>query len=272
MTPTPTSAFDWDASQYQRYAGERDRPFFDLTARIDAPAPERVVDLGCGDARLTQSLKRRWRNADVSGIDTSETMLDDARAAGRDHDVRLALGDVVSWRGADLDVIVSNAVLQWVPGHLQLLPGWVEALRPGGWLGFAVPGNAESPTHAVMRELAAEEPFASYLHGVRLLQPGPAIAEYSRLLLESGCAVDAWETTYQHVLTGPDPVVEWVRGTGLRPLLHALPDGVREQFLEVYAERMRSAYPAFETGAAQLTILPFRRLFVVAHKPNQTHV
>jgi trans-aconitate 2-methyltransferase len=272
MTPTPTGAFDWDASQYQRYAGERDRPFFDLTARIDAAAPAQVVDLGCGDARLTQSLKQRWPNADVGGIDTSATMLDDARSAGRDHDLRLELGDVVGWRGADLDVIVSNAVLQWVPGHLQLLPGWVAALRPGGWLAFALPGNADSPTHAVMRELAAEEPFASYMQGVRLLQPGCPIADYVRLLLECGCGVDAWETTYQHVLTGADPVVEWVRGTGLRPVLHALPDGVREQFLELYTDRMRRAYPPVETTAAPVTILPFRRLFVVARKANRIDV
>jgi len=266
MTTTTTGAFSWDAPQYQRYAGERDRPFFDLTTRIDASAPATVLDLGCGDARLTRTLKQRWPDADVSGIDTSAAMLDDARTAGRDRDVRLALGDVESWRAPRLDVIVSNAVLQWVPDHLRLVPGWVDTLAPDGWLAFAVPGNAGATTHSVMRELAAQAPFVSYLDGVRLLQPGYDLADYARPLLESGCVVDCWETTYQHVLTGPDPVVEWVRGTGLRPVLHALPDGVREQFLELYTEHMRIAYPSVPTPAGPVTILPFRRLFVVAHK------
>ncbi len=269
MATATAGAFNWDAPQYQRYADERDRPFFDLTSRIDSSTPASVIDLGCGDARLTQALKLRWPDAEISGIDTSTSMLEDARAAGRDRDVRLSLGDVVSWRGADLDVIVSNAVLQWVPDHLELMSDWVHALRPDGWLAFAVPGNAISPTHAVMRELAAQEPFASYLEGVRLLQPGYDRVDYARPLLESGCVVDSWETTYQHVLTGPDPVVDWVRGTGLRPVLHALPDGVRESFLELYTEEMRVAYPSTPTPVGPVTILAFRRLFVVAHKTIQ---
>ncbi len=266
MASTTTDGFSWDAPQYQRYAGERDRPFFDLTSRIDASAPATVLDLGCGDARLTQTLKQRWPNAVVSGIDTSTAMLDDARAARRDRDLELAVGDVASWRGRDLDVIVSNAVLQWVPGHLRLLPSWVDALTPDGWLAFAVPGNAGAATHAVMRELAEEAPFAQYLDGVRLLQPGYDLADYARPLLEAGCAVDAWETTYQHILTGADPVVDWVRGTGLRPILHALPAGVREEFVARYSERMGVAYPPMSTPAGPFTIMPFRRLFVVAHR------
>jgi len=272
MTTTTTGAFSWDAPQYQRYAGERDRPFFDLTVRIDVSAPATVLDLGCGDARLTRTLKQRWPDAEVSGIDTAATMLDDARSAGRDRDVHLALGDVASWHGADLDVIVSNAVLQWIPDHLRLIPGWVDALAPDGWLSFAVPGNAGAATHSVMRELAAQAPFASYLDGVRLLQPGYDLADYARPLLESGCVVDCWETTYQHVLTGHDPVVEWVRGTGLRPILHALPDGIRQEFLELYSERMRIAYPAVTTPSGAVTVLPFRRLFVVAHKVIRTKI
>jgi len=266
MTTTTAGAFNWDAPQYQRYAGERDRPFFDLTSRIDTSTPTRVIDLGCGDARLTQTLKLRWPDADVSGIDASASMLEDARVAGRDRDVRLSLGDVVSWRGTDVDVIVSNAVLQWIPDHLAVMSGWLDALRPNGWLAFAVPGNAVSPTHSVMRELAAQEPYAAFMKGVRLLQPGYDLVDYARPLLAAGCVVDSWETTYQHVLTGPDPIVDWVRGTGLRPILHALPDGVREEFLELYSERMRVAYPCVQTPAGPVTLLPFRRLFVVAHK------
>jgi trans-aconitate 2-methyltransferase len=272
MSDTTTGTFSWDAPQYQRYAGERDRPFFDLTSRVDASSPATVLDLGCGDARLTQTLKQRWPGADVSGIDTSAAMLDDAHAAGRDRDLQLTLGDVATWRGDNVDVIVSNAVLQWIPDHLALIPGWVDALAPGGWLAFALPGNAGAATHAVMRELAGLPAFAPYLDGVRLLRPGYELADYARPLLGSGCVVDCWETTYQHVLTGPDPVVEWVRGTGLRPILQALPDDVRAEFLELYSARMQLAYPAVASPAGPVTILPFRRLFVVVHKPMRTGV
>ncbi len=173
MSDDRAGVFTWDPHQYQHFAGERDRPFFDLTGRIDARSPAEVVDLGCGDARLTQTLKQRWPTAHIAGMDSSAAMLDDARSAGRDAGVDLTLGDVRSWTGSGLDVIVSNALLQWVPDHLDLLAGWVDAVRPGGWIAFAVPGNAGAPSHAVMREMADDPRFADHLHGVRLLQPGP---------------------------------------------------------------------------------------------------
>mgnify|MGYP000943712785 CR=1 FL=1 len=210
----------WDPHTYLRYAGERARPFLDLVARVDVPAPRRVVDLGCGPGNLTAVLGQRWPRAEIIGIDSSAPMLEAAR---RDHGVgervRFELGDLRDWPGsrwAPADVVVSNAALQWVPGHLDLLPGIVEALTPEGVLALQLPGNFGEPSHTIRAELAAQPRYAAYLEGVAVPQSHDPTT-YLQRLAELGCAVDAWETTYLHVLTGPDPVFAWVCGTGARP-------------------------------------------------------
>jgi trans-aconitate 2-methyltransferase len=156
-------------------------------------------------------------------------------------------------------VLAPNATLQWVPGHLELLPRLVERVSPGGWFAFQVPGNFDEPSHTIRRELAAEERFAAHIAGVAVPDSHDP-ATYLEVLAAAGCAVDAWETTYLHVLTGDDPVFAWVSGTGARPTLEALPPGLREEFEEEFRARLRAAYPPHEYGV----VLPFRRVFVVA--------
>ncbi|HEY4025097.1 MAG TPA: trans-aconitate 2-methyltransferase [Candidatus Dormibacteraeota bacterium] len=252
----------WDPEQYRRFAGERSRPFFDLTGRVGAGRPRSVVDLGCGTGALTATLAERWPEAQVEGLDSSAEMI--AEAARRTIPGRLhfALGDLREWRpDAALDVVVSNAALQWVQDHVSLLEGWVEALAPGGWLAFQVPGNDRSPSHVLLDELREAPRWRDRL---REAAPGPRVlepAEYLACLTGLGCVVDAWETTYLHVLRGADPVLEWVKGTALRPVLTTLDPGEQREFLAEYATRLREAYPAQPFG----TVLPFRRLFVVAH-------
>jgi trans-aconitate 2-methyltransferase len=268
----------WDPSLYARFADERARPFDDLVSRIRAVAPRRVVDLGCGPGDLTASLARRWPNAQVVGIDSSAAMLAVARQHARRADLgdrlRFEEGDIGQWvPDGPVDVIVSNAALQWVPGHLDLLPQWARALAPGGWLAWQVPGNFDAPSHALMREVAAEPAFVELLQGA--LRLGEAVGQpttYAALLAEQGCPVDAWETTYAHVLDragefGDDAVLAWVRGTGLRPLMDALQDEpvARQQFLDVYSERLRAAYPRRAWG----TVLSFRRVFCVARAAGE---
>ena len=158
------------------------------------------------------------------------------------------------------DVLLSNAVLQWVPGHLDLVRQWPGLLAPGGWLAFQLPGNFDQPTHAILLDLVRSARWAPLLGGVALNRQARGPAEYLDLLARAGCSVDAWETTYLHVLPGEDPVVEWYRGTGLRPVLAALDPGQAERFVAEYAERVAEAYPAAPYG----TVLPFRRVFVVA--------
>lgn len=248
----------WDPERYLAYADERGRPFVELLARVAAPAPHAVVDLGCGPGNLTALLRDRWPDADLLGLDSSPEMIDAARAT--DDRVTWQVADLRDWRpAAPVDVLVSNATLQWVPGHLDLLPRLVESVAPGGWLAFQVPGNLAEPSHTIRAELAAEAPYAEHTRDVAV-PAGHDPAVYLDALAALGCTVDAWETTYLHVLTGADPVFTWVSGTGARPTLQALPDDLRPAFEAEFKRRLAAAYPAHEYGV----VLPFRRVFVVA--------
>jgi trans-aconitate 2-methyltransferase len=252
----------WDPEQYLRFGDERSRPFFELTGRIAAEDPKTVADLGCGPGTLTATLARRWPGAQVRGIDSSAAMIEAARAlpdaGGR---LSFALGDLRDFApDGGVDVIVSNAVLQWVPDHLEVVSRWAGFLRPGGWLAFQVPANFDQPSHRAMRELAGTGRWRPLLAGVRLNRQSSDPAEYVDLLARAGLEVDAWETTYLHVLHGDDPIVEWYKGSGLRPVLAALPPERAEEFLAGYRARMAEAYPAAPYG----TVFPFRRVFVVA--------
>jgi trans-aconitate 2-methyltransferase len=216
------------------------------------------VDLGCGPGNLTRLLAQRWPEADVLGLDSSPEMIAGAEVPG----VRFEVADLRDWAAEEqeqVDVLVSNATLQWVPGHLDLLPRLVERVKAGGWLAFQVPGNFDEPSHTIRRDLAGEEPYAAHTEGVAV--PDSHDPEtYLEILATGGCTVDAWETTYLHVLTGDDPVFTWVSGTGARPTLEALPPGLREDFEEEFKARLRAAYPSHDYGV----VLPFRRIFVVA--------
>ena len=251
----------WDPSQYARYATERGRPFIDLVSRIGATAPRRVVDVGCGPGELTALLAERWPDAAIEGIDSSEEMIAAASAPG----VQFALGDAGTWTpGPDVDVVVSNAALQWVPDHLAVLARWAKALGPGAWLAWQVPSNFDSPSHVLMRTLASSPRWAPVLDGVlRHADAVSTVDAYATLLLDAGYEVDVWETTYLHVLSGADPVLEWVRGTGLRPVLQALSPSDAAEFTATYAEQLRAAYPASAHG----TVYPFKRIFAVGRRP-----
>ncbi|MGI3785556.1 MAG: methyltransferase domain-containing protein [Janthinobacterium lividum] len=251
----------WDARVYAAFADERARPFVDLLARVGAEAPRVVVDLGCGPGALTAGLAERWPTAEVTGVDSSPAMIEAARQHTGPR-VSFVLDDLVSWRPRrPVDVLVSTAALQWVPDHRDLLPGLVDALAPAGWLAFQVPGSFDAPSHRALRAVAAGPPYAE--HTGALVRPGVAEpADYLGDLIRLGCRVDTWETTYLHVLHGPDPVLHWLEGTGARPYLDALPGTLRPSFTEELRQRLAQAYPAQPWG----TVLPFRRLFVVARR------
>lgn len=268
----------WDPEVYLRFADHRERPFHELLARVDVAlagrVPGRVLDLGCGPGTLTRTLLDRWPGAQVLGVDSSPEMVEAARSAaaavpadrGR-FDVEL--GDLREWAPSDggrFDVVVSNATLQWVPGHLELLPRLVTLLEAGGVLALQVPGNFDSPSHLLLAGLRSEPRWRDML-GAAADRPAASAdpADYLRVLAGVGCVVDAWETTYAQVLPGEDAVLRWMEGTGLRPVLTALdagdPTGAdRERFLTEYAELLRTAYPQQPWG----TVLPFRRVFAVA--------
>ena len=253
----------WDPQQYGRFASERTRPFFDLTARIGAADPSRVLDLGCGPGELTATLAQRWPGAQVVGIDSSPEMIEQAQQH-RGPTVDFSLAEAQDTHVHGIDVLVANALLQWVPGHQQLLTRWAAELNPGGWLAFQVPANFASPSHLLMRELADSAQWRGRLDGV--LRHDDAVAEpadYLDLLAGSGLAVEVWQTSYLHLLNGPDPVLQWVRGTGLRPVLAALGPAEAADFEAEYAAALRVAYPQRSYG----TPFAFRRTFVVARIP-----
>jgi trans-aconitate 2-methyltransferase len=268
---------NWDPTQYLRHAGHRARPFTDLLARVpDLPSdlpgnPPRIADLGCGPGNVTTLLADRWPTAHITGYDNSPEMLDKARA---DHEGATAGGGRLDFAPADArtwtpdqpyDLIISNAVLQWVPGHIDRFADWIAALRTGGVLAFQLPHNLDAPQHALMRELADSPRWRDRLAGVlrgtdSLHAPGTYLDHLARL----GCTTDVWETTYLHVLQGEDPVLDWVKGTGLRPVMTALADdpAERDAFVTAYRDLLREAYPSAPYG----TVLPFHRLFAVAVK------
>ncbi|MFD9881494.1 trans-aconitate 2-methyltransferase [Streptomyces alboflavus] len=273
----PTASPTWDPDQYLRHSGHRARPFLDLLARVprlpaaDDGRPPRIADLGCGPGNVTVLLAERWPDAHITGYDNSPQMLQQAAAlagptAGGGR-LEFEAADAGAWAPAPgtYDLILSNATLQWVPGHADRFPDWVAALRPGGVLAVQMPANFQAPSHTLMRELCASGRWRERLGGVlrhadAVLEPGA----YLELLAGLGCEADVWESTYQQLLGGDDPVLDWVKGTGLRPVLTALADdpSARDAFLGEYRDLLRVAYPAGAHG----TVFPFRRLFAVARK------
>ena len=249
----------WSPSTYLTFADERGRPFVELIARIQAD-PRTVVDLGCGPGNLTALLASRWPEAEIRGVDSSAEMI---AAAQRDvPGLDFEVADLRAWlaRGERADVVVSNATLQWLPDHVELLPALADAA--GEWLAFQVPGNFGEKSHTIRTELAAEAPYAEHTRDVAVPSSREPV-EYLEILTDLGWSVDAWETTYLHVLEGDeDAVFTWVSGTGARPTLQALPDDLRGDFEAEFKRRLRAAYPSRDGRV----VLPFRRIFVVARR------
>jgi trans-aconitate 2-methyltransferase len=270
---TPDAA--WDPTQYLRFADQRGRPFHELVARIPTPSPRRIVDLGCGPGELTLTLAERWPDAVVLGVDSSPEMLAKARALDPHGRVQWVEARAEEWEPAasegPVDVLVTNATLQWVPTHLRLIPAWFEGLPAGGTFAMQVPANFDAPSHRLMREVAARHPRASELAaGLDRARSVALLETYAALLLDLGAEVDAWQTTYLQVLASEEgaehPVLEWVRGTGLRPVLGVLnDDDERAAFLADYERELEAAYPRRHYGV----LLPFTRLFAVGHKSGE---
>ncbi|MDP9239921.1 MAG: trans-aconitate 2-methyltransferase [Actinomycetota bacterium] len=254
----------WDPVAYQQYGDERTRPFGDLLARVRADDPRLVVDLGCGPGDQTASLLQRWPTATVVGVDSSAEMIDAAQAHAVPGRLTFVRGDAREWLpDRPVDVLVSNATLQWIPDHLGLLPALARSLAPGGWLAFQVPGNFDAPSHTELTALRQSPRWhdrlaADAARGAAVHEP----AAYLSALLHLGLTADVWETTYLHVLVGEDAVLEWTKGTALRPVFAVLDGAEREQFVADYAARLRAAYPRGEFG----TVFPFRRIFAVARR------
>ncbi|MCX2710839.1 trans-aconitate 2-methyltransferase [Mycolicibacterium sp. J2] len=250
----------WNPDVYLAFADHRGRPFFDLLSRVAADAPRRVVDLGCGPGNLTATLAQRWPGAQIEACDSSPEMVDKARERGLDATV----GAIEEWTPRpDTDVVVSNAALQWVPGHRDIVLRWARQLAPGSWIAFQVPGNFDAPSHRAIRELARREPFAEPLREMPWREADVVgdPEDYAGLLTDAGCTVDAWETTYIHELRGATPVLDWITGTALTQVKARLSEQLWQQYRQEIIPALAQAYPARADG---ITFFPFRRVFVVA--------
>jgi trans-aconitate 2-methyltransferase len=254
-------AMDWDPTQYQHFADERLRPFVDLVSRIDVNKPQRVVDLGCGPGNATALLADRWPEAEVTGFDPSDEMIEKATLLARPR-LTFGRGDALEFHSDhDVDVLVSNATLQWVPGHLGQFGVWIDSLAAGGWFAFQVPGMREQPSHKLIYDLAGRPRYEGRLEPViheHAIEPS---GRYLETLVGLGCEVDLWETAYFQVLQGEDAIFEWVKGSALRPFLSELKGDELEEFVNRYRTEVAELYPRGSFG----TVFPFRRVFVVAH-------
>jgi len=250
----------WSPGQYLKFEDERTRPAAELLARVPVERPRRVLDVGCGPGNSTELLAARYPQAEILGIDSSPEMIAAARKRLPSADFRVA--DVADYApSTPFDVIFGNAVFQWVPGHIEVVARLFSTCPPGGALALQVPDNLNEPTHMLMAAVARSGPWREKFAKAVARDTVPAPAVWYDRLKPLAAAVDVWHTTYYHVLPGPEAIVEWVKGTGLRPWLDRLDEGERGAYLAAYTERIAESYPPLVDGRVMLR---FPRLFVVA--------
>jgi trans-aconitate 2-methyltransferase len=251
----------WSPDQYLKFEHERTRPVRDLVARIPNAEAADAVDLGCGPGNSTEVLRERYPGARITSVDSSPDMIKAARA--RLPGVAFEVADVRTWRpSAPPDVVLANAVLQWIPDHEALFPALIAMLKSGGTLAVQMPDNLDEPSHRLMRETASGGPWSAKLKDAAAARAERyGAAWYFRLLRAHAPRVDIWRTTYFHALAGAPAIVEWVKGTGLRPFIDPLDERERQAYLTRYEQAIAEAYPAEADG---IVLLPFPRLFLVA--------
>jgi trans-aconitate 2-methyltransferase len=253
----------WNPEQYLKFGSERTQPVRDLISRIALESPRRIVDLGCGPGNSTEELAQRWPDSLIQGVDNSIEMIERAGRAYPNGDWRV--GDAASWKPEEpVDLVFSNAMLHWVPDHEQLCPRLLEQAEPGGALAVQAPAHYDSPLHREIVDVSRHPSWADRMEKPRKALTNHAPGFYYDLLAPMASRVDVWETTYYHVLAGPGAVLEWFRGTGLRPFLEALADDEeRGRFEAMLGERYEKTYARRPNGRV---LFPFRRLFFVAYR------
>ncbi|KAH7122195.1 putative O-methyltransferase [Dactylonectria estremocensis] len=266
-TMTSVQKDTWSANQYSRFLNERTQPSRDLLARVPLASPKRVIDLGCGPGNSTAVVAERYPDAKLSGIDSSADMIQ--KAKGTLPDVSFDVADLTTFKpGGEVDLYFSNAVFQWLPSgrRIEIIGQLVEHLSSGGVLAFQVPFNVSEPSHAAMSETAFA-PDTAWEETMRRVKPGrdefPTPAELYDGLRPLCSDVQIWKTTYFHTLENYEAIVEWVKGTGLRPFLDPLSETERDGYLKEYLARLKKVYPTQNDGKV---LLPYPRLFLVATK------
>lgn len=254
---------DWNPALYRRFESERTRPAAELLARVPLQEIGSAVDLGCGPGNSTELLATRFPRAEIVGIDTSDAMLASARE--RLPTLRFERADIADWQPERPPALIfANAVLQWLPDHATLLPRLLASLAPGGVLAVQMPDNLDEPSHRAMRDLAAEPPWSAWLsHAAGRRERPLGASDYYDLLAPLAAEVDVWHTVYRHPMASPEAIVDWLRSTGLRVFVDALPEAERAGYLSAYRDLVDAAYPPRADGRR---LLDFPRLFIVARR------
>ncbi len=256
----------WNPDQYLKFADERTRPCRDLAARIGTDPVRRAIDLGCGPGNSTKILAERWPDAEITGLDSSADMIAAARKTMPECNwITEEIGQWAATEDRAFDVVFSNAALQWLPDHAELFPRLLERVTPGGALAVQMPGNYDAPPHELMRTMAASATWRHSFTAGRVKEwHAHDLDYYYDALAPVAARVDIWATEYLHVMAGAEAIVEWYKGTGMRPFLEALDsEAERQRFLAEYLERLRKIYEPRLDGRV---LFPFRRIFLIAYK------
>jgi len=253
----------WDSNLYLKFASERTQPSIDLVSRINLPNPQRLIDLGCGPGNSTAMLRQRWPQAQIVGLDNSPEMIAAATQAYPEQQWRLA--DIATWAASTpFDLVFSNAALHWLPDHAHLFPHLFEQVRQGGAFAVQMPAHYQSSVQRVIQEVSRDPAWDSRMGAVREAHTKESPSFYYEVLQPLAAHLDIWETEYYHVMESPQAIVDWFRGTGLRPYLEALEtDEQRQQFEQQVLAGYTRAYPRQKDGRV---LFPFRRLFLVAYR------
>jgi len=257
----------WSADQYLKFGDERTRPCRDLAARIAVPDARRIIDLGCGPGNSTAVLAERWPKAKITGLDSSEAMLETARKSNPAGE--WTKGDIVEWanqqKGALYDVVFANASLQWVPHQAANLPRLLARVSPGGAFAAQMPGNHEGPIHQLMRDIAASPAWRKWFPAGNVREWFSSnLVDYYGVLAPHAARLDIWETTYLHIMSAAEDILEWYKGSGLRPYLEAIDsEPERQRFMKEWLEAIRPVYPPQPDGRV---LFPFRRFFLIAYR------
>lgn len=252
---------DWNSKQYLMFKNERTQPAIDLANRITVNNPENIVDIGCGPGNSTQVIAKRYPDAYVLGCDNSPGMLETAGLDYPDFDFKICdASRDLDILGGDFDIVFSNACIQWIPDHPRLLKNMMGLLRKGGMLAVQTPLNDREPIHLIIDEVAGSQEWKTEFSGSRIFY-NLSQSEYFNLLSQISSAFSIWETVYYHALTSHEQILEWYRGTGLRPYLNVLPDEKKHIFEQEILKRLKEEYPLQKNGKI---IFKFPRLFFIA--------
>ena len=254
---------NWNPQQYLKFAGERTQPSIDLAARIAVDNPTHVIDIGCGPGNSTQVLTKRWPAAKVLGLDSSAEMIS---KASKDYpELEWVTADASEYEfRRKYDVVFSNAALQWIPDQEHVIVKLLSAVSEGGVLAVQVPADVNSHLRKAVIATAAERRWSALAEGAENVIVYHDVDFYYDLVSTTAIRLDIWETIYYHVLDSHRDLVEWYKGTGMRPFLERLPDDAsRDEFEEEVLRKISGVYKISGNGKL---LYPFRRIFFVAYK------